>query len=272
MVNVNFFLLILLCLTDGPNLISIYMTTPAYLISDVHLTLHDNKAERQRRQRLFRFFDMVRDTGGSLFIVGDLFDFWFEYRRVILKGYFDVISQLYLLRHAGIDIYFILGNHDYWTNDFFGDYLGFKVYPESADVEIDGRKVHLTHGDGLLPADRGYRLLRRLLRNRLTIFLYRWFHPDLGVALAQSASRLSRKYNPDEGRENYYFNGLLGYAEQKWTEGSDIVVMGHYHVNRLHTSPEGKSFLCLGDWIHHFTYGRISEGQLEHLEWPAESN
>ena len=270
-VNVNLFLLILLCLTDGPNLISKYMTTAVYLISDVHLILRDNKTERTRRQRLFRFFDMIRETGGALFIVGDLFDFWFEYRRVIPKGYFDVISQLYLLRNSGVDIHFILGNHDYWTGDFFGKYLGIHVYKEAADVEIAGCRVHLTHGDGLLPSDRGYRLMRRLLRSRLTIFLYRWFHPDLGIALAQSTSRLSRKYNPDVGQEDDKFNGLMGYVKERWAAGSDIVVIGHYHVNRLHTNSKGQSFLCMGDWINHFTYGRILDGQIENLNWPDES-
>ena len=247
------------------------MTTPAYLISDVHLTLQDNQEERNRRKLLFQFFHMVQETGGTLYIVGDLFDFWFEYRQVVAKGYLDVISQLYMLRNSGVEIHFILGNHDYWADDFFAKYLGFHVYQEAADVEIGGRRVHLTHGDGLLPSDRGYRLLRLVLRNRLTIFLYRWFHPDLGIALAQYASRLSRKYNPDDGREDYKFNGLMGYVQEQWAAGADLVVMGHYHVNRLQTNTEGKSFLCLGDWINHFTYGRILDGRIELLKWSAES-
>ena len=247
------------------------MTTPAYLISDVHLTLQDNQEEQNRRKLLFQFINMVQVTGGTLYIVGDLFDFWFEYRQVVAKGYLDVISQLYMLRNSGVEIHFILGNHDYWADDFFAKYLGFHVYQEAADVEIGGRRVHLTHGDGLLPSDRGYRLLRLVLRNRLTIFLYRWFHPDLGIALAQYASRLSRKYNPDDGREDYKFNGLMGYVQEQWAAGADIVVMGHYHVNRWQTNTEGKSFLCLGGWINHYTYARTLYGQVALVKWQTES-
>lgn len=245
------------------------MTTPVYFISDVHLTLDDGDWERTRRRRLFRFFDMIRESGGTLFIVGDFFDFWFEYQRVIPKQYCDVISQFYKLREADIDIHYVLGNHDFWTNDFLSDQLGIHVYPSEANVDIDGMRVHLSHGDGLLIKDTGYRLMRKILRSRVCIFLYRWLHPDLGMALAQAASRLSRKYNHDDGTKEAKFDELSGYARSRWEEGADVVVLGHYHLNLLNSDHNGKRFLCLGDWIAHYTYGKLSQGRLTIETWPA---
>lgn len=267
--DVNLFLRILRCLPDGQRLSSAQMATPVYFISDVHLTLDNGDWEQTRRRRLFKFFDMIRETGGTLVIVGDFFDLWFEYRQVIPKGYFDVISQLDQLRKANIAIHYIVGNHDYWTIDFLNEQLGIHVYPANAEIEIDGVHLHLTHGDGLLSKDTGYRLMRFVLRSRLCIFLYRWLHPDLGLALAQSASRLSRKYNHADSQGKAKFNELAGYAQARWNEGADIVVMGHYHLNRLRTEKNGKSFLCLGDWISHYTYGKLAQGQLTLETWPA---
>ncbi|UCD37107.1 MAG: UDP-2,3-diacylglucosamine diphosphatase [Fidelibacterota bacterium] len=243
------------------------MTTPAYFISDVHLTLDDGEPEQERRRHLFKFFDMIGQSGGTLFIVGDFFDFWFEYNHVIPKRYFDVVSQLRQLRTRGVEIHFILGNHDYWTNDFLNSSMGIQVYPDTAEVEIDGHRIHLTHGDGLLAEDTGYRLMRKILRSRVTVFLYRCLHPDLGIKLAQSASRLSRKNNPPRGNQDATFDELSQYAHDRWAEGYDIVIMGHYHLNRLHIGQDGRSFLCLGDWISHYTYGKLSQDRLTLETW-----
>ncbi len=244
------------------------MTPTAFFISDVHLTLNDGEQERRRRDLLYEFLEMVGQSGGNLFIVGDFFDFWFEYEHVIPKRYFDVISQLHRLQQKGIVIHFILGNHDYWTNDFLNGSLGLHIYSSTADVDLDGARIHLTHGDGLLARDSGYRLMRKILRSRACIFLYRWLHPDLGIALAQSASRLSRKHNHSDSQAQACFEELTKYAQNRWDEGCDIVVMGHYHLNRLYTNPQGKSFLCLGDWISQFTYGKLSQGELTLETWP----
>jgi len=245
------------------------MTTPAYFIADIHLTLNDGEQEREKRQYLFQFLDMVQQSGGTLFIVGDFFDFWFEYRHVIPRRYFDVISHLHQLRAAGVDIHFIPGNHDYWTNDFLSSSLGMHVYHAEAEVEIDGRRVHLTHGDGLLAKDTGYRLMRKILRSRTIVFLYRWLHPDLGIALAQSASRLSRKYSQTNDQQQATFAELTRYARDRWADGCDVVVMGHYHLNRLHINPDGKALLCLGDWISQYTYGKLHQGRLTLESWPT---
>ncbi len=259
---------ILHCLTDGKRLILLPMTTPAYFLSDAHLTLNGNDKELERRRHLFQFFEMIKQSGGTLFIVGDFFDFWFEYRHVIPKDYFTVLSSLHDLKTAGIEIHFILGNHDYWTNDFLHDPLGIHVHKSTAEVEIDGQRIHLTHGDGLLEQDTGYRLMRKFLRSRVVVLLYRWLHPDLGITMAQSASRLSRKTNPPDNQGEAKFEELIHYAQDRWAEGCDVVVMGHYHLHQLHTNSDGKSFLCLGDWISNYSYGKLSQGRLTLESWP----
>ena len=245
------------------------MTTPAYFISDVHLTLIDGEDEREKRRNLFSFFDMVRRSGGTLFIVGDFFDFWFEYRHVIPRRYLDVLHQLQQLRGAQIDIHFILGNHDYWTNGLLNGPLDIHVHQSAAEVVFDGLRIHLTHGDGLLAKDSGYRLMRKVLRSPVLIFFYRLLHPDLGISLAQAASRYSRKRNHGKRDEDAIFNELSHYAHSRWDEGFDLVVMGHYHLHRLHTSEDGKSILCLGDWISQNSYGKYFEGQISLESWTS---
>ena len=245
------------------------MSTPAYFISDVHLTLHNGSEERERRRRLFEFFRLVARSHGSLYLVGDFFDFWFEYRHVIPRGYFDVIAELYRLRQAGVPIHFVLGNHDYWTDNFLSDQLGIQIHTHDLELEIEGRRFYLTHGDGLLAEEGGYRLLRKILRSRICIFLYRWLHPDWGIALAQSASRLSRKHNGAAKLEDGKIAQLTKFAQNRWDDGSDCVVMGHYHLNRLIDQQDGKSFLCLGDWLTHFTYGQYVDGKLSLESLPS---
>ncbi|MCK4577789.1 MAG: UDP-2,3-diacylglucosamine diphosphatase [Candidatus Marinimicrobia bacterium] len=244
------------------------MITPAYLISDVHLTLRDGKEERERRRRLALLLDEIRATGGTLIIVGDFFDFWFEYKHVIPRRYFDVLAQLAALRQAGVEIHFVLGNHDYWTRNFLSDILDIKIYRNGADMVVDGLHVRFTHGDGLLPSDRGYRWLRRMLRSAIVVTAFRWLHPDIGIYLAQKASRLSRKYNPPKERTDEIISELSGFLKTCWDQGLDAVIMGHYHLSKLIQFDNGKIYFCLGDGINHFTYGKIADRQITLEHWP----
>lgn len=241
------------------------MSSTSFFISDVHLTLDRGEWEQSRRQRLFRFFEQVREEKAQLFIIGDFFDFWFEYKHVVAKDYLDVLFELHQLHKDGIEIHFVLGNHDWWTRDLLSADLGLQVYPDDTVIQIDGRQVYLTHGDGLLKQDGGYRLLKRIIRHPVFVFLYRWLHPDIGIASAQSASQISRKYNTG-GYGDKYFDELTGFARAKWSEGNQLVVMGHYHLNQMITE-NGNTFACLGDWISQFTYGKLQEGHFTLEHW-----
>ena len=255
------------------------MTAPAYFISDVHLAIDYDEKEKRRRQRLFRLFDHVAESGGELYIIGDFFDFWFEYRHTSPHYYFDVLAQLQKLVDSGVTVHYILGNHDYWTRDFLTDTIGIKIYKSALRIEINGKSFLLTHGDGTLKGEKGYRLMRKVIRSRLFVFLFRWLHPDLGIAFARSFSHTSRNnHKRSKAAEDSMHSQLLQFAEGEWAAGTDAVVVGHYHLNRLHTAGdsgpagpnENKQLLCLGDWISHFTYGKIVDGGLTLETWPAD--
>ena len=245
------------------------MTDRAYFLSDVHLSLNNEAPEQRRRERLFRLFESIRETGGTLYIVGDFFDFWFEYKHAVPRYYYDVLAELRALVTAGVQVHYILGNHDYWTRDFLADVIGIQIHHQAARFTIGNRQVLLSHGDGLLQGERGYRIMRRIIRSRWFVFLYRWTHPDIGIAFAQAISRTSRNnqshYYQDK---DAYHEELIRYAQVQWEDGTDLVVLGHYHLNRLHTSDGGKQLLCLGDWISHFTYGKIVADELTLEFWP----
>ena len=141
-----------------------------YFISDVHLSMNGSADEVVKRKHLNKFIHHVIKTGGTLFIVGDLFDFWFEYKYVIPKAYFDVLTILNKAKLNGVSLHFVPGNHDYWGREFLNETLFDKVYPNGITTEVAGKQFHISHGDGLLSWDRGYRTLRSLLRNRIFIF------------------------------------------------------------------------------------------------------
>jgi UDP-2,3-diacylglucosamine hydrolase len=236
----------------------------AYFISDVHLGLESRERERAKEGRLIAFLDMVGRDGSELYIVGDLFDAWLEYRAVIPKGFHRVLTKLEDLTRGGMPVHYLVGNHDFWMREFFADTLGINIHREAFEISVQGRRVLLHHGDGLAENDGGYRLLRRLLRNRAAIWIFSWVHPDIGVALARSSSKRSRQYtsSKDYGEQD----GMTRYAEARFAEGYDIVVMGHRH-KPLRLELGGGVYINLGDWITYNTYAVMDGGRIALQEW-----
>jgi len=149
-----------------------------FFFSDVHLGLQDRQQEKEKEQRLLSFLAHVEEHAEQLFIMGDLFDYWFEYKYVVPRGYHHVISKLGMLVEHGVKVHYLAGNHDFWLRDFFPNDLGIPVYREPFAIDLRGKKFFLHHGDGLATRDTGYRILKKILRNRVNIFLYSLFHPD----------------------------------------------------------------------------------------------
>lgn len=236
----------------------------AYFISDVHLGLGAPAEEREKQGRLIGFLEHASRDATHLFILGDLFDAWIEYRTVIPKGFHRVLSRLHDIADSGVDVHFLVGNHDFWIRDYFSSEMGIKTHMEAFDVELDGKRIHMHHGDGLDPRDHGYAFLKKLLRNRVAIWLFRWLHPDLGVALARSSSKTSRGYTAtkDYGEAD----GMRKAAAAMIDRGYDLVVMGHRHVPRAEAIGRG-TYANLGDWITHNTYGRLAGGTFSLLTW-----
>jgi UDP-2,3-diacylglucosamine hydrolase len=239
-----------------------------YFISDVHLGLGARDQEREKEDRLLGFLKAILPSADRLFIVGDLFDFWFEYRTVVPKGFHRTLSALQDLTERGIPVEYLAGNHDYWIGDFFERELGMTLRFNPYEANLQGKRVYLHHGDGLAKNDLGYRMIKPLLRNRWSIRAYRLLHPDLGVWLAQGSSKTSRAYtsSKDYGNEE---EGMLAFAREKILEGMDIVIMGHRHKPRIMPVGTG-TYVNLGDWIHFFTYGEMVGGQMSLNTWNAE--
>jgi len=236
----------------------------SYFISDVHLGLGSPAEEKIKENRLLAFLRAIQPTTERLFIVGDLFDFWFEYRTVIPKGFHRTLAALQDFTDHGIKVEYLLGNHDYWMDSFFEEEIGILVRPKPYETIVDGKRVYLHHGDGLATHDLGYKLIKPVLRNKLSIFAYRWLHPDLGVRLAHRSSQTSRTYTSkkDFGEEE----GMMAHATKMIERGIDVVVMGHRHEPAL-TPIGGGVYVNLGDWISHATYGRFALGVMHLDTW-----
>lgn len=220
-----------------------------YFISDAHIGAGLTDAE----PKLGRFLDSIRGRADSLYVLGDLFEFWFEYRRAIPKRGFRILCQLAELRRSGTGLFYLKGNHDFWFKDFLKRELGTEAADE-LDVMIDGRRVYLAHGDAL---DRGVvpRLFRGMTRSRLNGMFYSFVHPDLGIGLAQQVALKSRGL----GAKLYLTEAMARFARGKLQAGFDIVIMGHSHVPEQRQF-DGGTYVNIGDWTSNFTYGLIADG------------
>lgn len=236
----------------------------AYFISDAHLGLGSREEERRKQDRLLSFLDHLRGGTEQLFILGDLFDAWIEYRTVIPKGFHRILTALDDLVRNGVTIHYLAGNHDYWMRDYFRKELGIQTHPESFDIVVEGKRVYLHHGDGLGKGDRGYKILKRVLRNPLSIWLYGWLHPDIGISLARSSSQTSRRYM--SGKDAGNDDAMLAFASAKISEGYDYVIMGHRH-EPTERRCGGGTYINLGDWITHNTYAVMNGGSIALEKW-----
>jgi len=224
-----------------------------FIVSDSHFGLElPEFPDLERRERFFSFLENIKNEADVLVLLGDIFDFWFEYKSVIPKIYFDVLKRLsdFTTNHRVI---FVGGNHDMWANGFL-ESIGMEVYPEDFELQFAGKKIFLAHGDVLRKTDLGGRLTRLIMGNRVSKFLYRLLHPDLGVALAHFVSRQSRVRSIREELKN----PVNPTVHEILKDGYDAVVHGHIHYPLIKKFDYG-IFMSTGDWLWHFTYGVIDE-------------
>ena len=249
---------------------------PVFLVSDIHLGAVPQETEEAFRRWLLH----VKEAGSFLIINGDLFDFWFEYRRVILAEHVRVLALLADLVDSGVRVLAMGGNHDWWGGDFLRHRIGIEFRQDPVRLEIDKAgevgKVSLlvAHGDGLGSGDLGYRALRLLLRGRLTRWLFRWLHPDLGIPIADRFSGTrqqlrSPEARPDDGRARFLANWAAEQLERD--AGIDIVALGHAHQPAVREVAPGRFYVNTGDWVVRRSYVTIgSSGTPELHEWERE--
>jgi UDP-2,3-diacylglucosamine hydrolase len=234
-----------------------------YFFSDVHLGFGSKDEENSKELKLISFLESIKPSAEKIYIVGDLFDCWIEYRRAVPKGFYRTLSKLRELSDYGIEISFFSGNHDFWLNTYLRDDVGLKLFNSSFETTIEGKRFYISHGDGLSRGDYGYKIIKKILRNRVNQFLYSLIHPDLGLWLAQGSSKKSRLHTDDRSHGD---GGMKEFAEKKIAEGFDYVIMGHLHKpcdNLLEAGDHKGHYILLGDWISNFTYGEYSNGIFE---------
>ncbi len=230
-----------------------------YIFSDAHLGADSREKESEKTAKITSLFEKVKGDGDRLVILGDLFDFWFEYEHAVPKQHHKVLFMLTDLVERGVVVDYVAGNHDFWMGDFFSTQLGLTVHRDSFDLDYDGKLLHLIHGDGLAQADRGYRLLKRILRNRFNIWLYRKLPPDWAMPLARKVSGSSRRFT---SRRNQTFAAdYQAYAEKKLAAGYDIVAIGHLHIPIIKSLANG-TYVNTGDFIDHFSYARLADARI----------
>lgn len=235
------------------------MEGPVYFISDAHLGIEDYAAEAGRRARLLAFLRSLRGKARQLYIVGDLFDFWFEYRTVVPRQHYTVLHALSSLVESGVRVTYLGGNHDFWLGTFLKEQVGVETADGPLTVTHQGRKLYIAHGHGLISRDLGYRLFSKITRSALCIRLFQMIHPDCGFRIGRLVSRLSRRHgaptawDPREAYRDLAFSLL--------DQGYDAVVFGHTHRPTLQHRGD-KVYVNLGDWLRHDTYGVLRDGTM----------
>ena len=212
----------------------------------------------EREKRLVRWMDSIKDEAKALYLLGDIFDFWFEYRRSIPRGFTRFLGKLAELSDAGVEIHYFTGNHDIWVFDYLPQEIGFVLHKEPCITEIAGKTFYLAHGDGLGDYSHSFKLIRGIFHNRICQFLYRLIHPDFGIKLGNTWANYSRRKelkNPlpyfGEDKED-----LVLYAKEyiQTHPEIDCLIFGHRHILLDLMLNSKTRMLIIGDWLQHFSY------------------
>ena len=240
-----------------------------YFLSDFHLGAPDAAASLVREKKICRFLDSIKADASTIFIVGDLFDFWFEYSTVVPKGYVRILGKLAELTDSGIAVHFFVGNHDMWMKDYFQTELNIPVYFEPKEFSINNKKFLIGHGDGLGPGDEGYKMMKKVFRNPVCQWLFGILPPYFGIGMANYFSRKSRAKT---GEVDEVFLG----ADKEWLiiycrevlkkEPFDYFIFGHRHLPIDFSLDESSRYINLGEWIKFYSYA-VLDGETLTLQY-----
>ncbi|MFN8249033.1 MAG: UDP-2,3-diacylglucosamine diphosphatase [Ferruginibacter sp.] len=228
-----------------------------YFLSDFHLGAPDAQTSLVREKKIIAFLDEIKKDAAEIFILGDLFDFWYEYKKVVPKGYVRILGKLAEITDSGIPMHFFVGNHDMWMKDYFQTELNIPVYFEPKTFEYSGKKFYIGHGDGLGPGDHGYKFIKKIFRNKACQWLFGILPPYIGMGIAGYFSRKSRAQT---GQTDEVFLGedkewLVVYSkEMLQTAHYDYFVFGHRHLPLDIKLNDKSRYINLGDWIKYDSY------------------
>lgn len=239
-----------------------------YFASDFHLNKDVLHTSAIREKYIVGWLLSIQSTADTIYLVGDLFDYWYEYGTVIPRGNDLFKATLLQLRLSGVNIEIFTGNHDVWMKDYFENDLDIKIHRNPISVTHHGKSLYIGHGDGLGPGDSGYKLLKRIFTSRLCQWLFSRLHPNFAIRFMKACSQLSSKYNRDSDLDTQSINlseeWLSQYSESVNAEQyHDYYLYGHRHIPIKYQLKNGKSYYYnLGDWMNHYTYGVLQKGEL----------
>lgn len=230
-----------------------------YFISDFHLGVPDYASSLIREKAIVQWLDFVKRDATDIYILGDIFDFWFEYKHVVPKGFVRLLGKLAEISDAGINVHYFTGNHDMWVFDYLPNEIGCTVYRKPIQKEISGKQFYIGHGDGLGPGDHGYKFIKRIFSSKLSQWLFARLHPNLGIAVANFWSRKSR-ISTGNGNEVYLGDDkefLVVYCKELLQKQKiDYFIFGHRHLPLDKQIGESR-YINLGEWINYRYYAEF---------------
>lgn len=239
-----------------------------YFLSDVHLGSKALDNDLEREKHLVKFIDTIKNRCKSLWLLGDIFDFWFEYKHAVPKGHTRLLGKLSELTDSGIEVHMFTGNHDIWIFDYLSKECGIIIHRNKTEqIVLNGKNILLGHGDGLNPHDIGFRIIRSVFHSRIAQTLFRWLHPDCGIALGKNWSSHSRKSQGGVKVHSYMGDdkeSCVIYANNYVSTHREIdyVIFGHRHLNFEIKLKNGATYINIGDWLTQFTYAEMDESGL----------
>jgi UDP-2,3-diacylglucosamine hydrolase len=247
-------------------------TQKIYFASDFHLGAPTHEKSLERERKICDWLEFIKPTCKELFLVGDVFDFWFEYKQVVPKGFVRFQGKIAAFTDAGIQVHFFTGNHDMWAFDYLPKELGVKLYREPITRTFGNKKFFIGHGDGLGPGDNGYKFLKRIFSNKLCQWIFARIHPNFGVWLANYSSKSSRiKTGISEdsylGEEKEW---LVSYCKEQLEKSQiDYFIFGHRHLP-IELPIRNSIYFNLGDWIQYDTYATFDGEKVSLKYWDSE--
>lgn len=242
------------------------MTGKIYFASDFHLGVPDHQSSLEREKRICRWLEQARQDAAEIFLVGDIFDFWYEHRYTIPKGGARLQGKVAEITDSGIPVHFFVGNHDLWMKDYFISELGVQVHHKPIRREFAGKKFFIGHGDGLGPGDKGYKMLRRMFASPFLQWMFSRLHPNLSFSIARASSKKSRAVTGESDREflgkdkEWLYQFALDFLKN---EHVDYFIFGHRHLPLDLDLPGGSRYINLGDWLQYNTFAVFNGSNIE---------
>ena len=228
-----------------------------YFLGDFHLGSPNRLESIKREQKIISFINSIQSNARDLFFMGDLFDFWFEYKEVVPKGFVRFIGKIAELSDNGTNIHMIVGNHDMWMMDYFNKELNINIYHGLIKVQINNNLLLVGHGDGLGKGDIGYKLLKILFKNQFVKFLYRWIHPDIGIKIGKYLSNSKKRRRKPHSNINN--NRLFDYCRKiEKKSHNDYYIFGHSHLSIEKTINKKSKYINVGEWLKEYSYLEVS--------------